>query len=34
MPILQPGYPIRFGDWSDPLGSQLSKLDKRRPWWL
>jgi hypothetical protein len=25
------GYPIRFGDWSNPLGSQLSKLDKTAP---
>jgi 6-pyruvoyl-tetrahydropterin synthase-like protein len=25
------GYPIRFGDWSNPLGSQLSKLDKAAP---
>ncbi len=22
------GYPIRFGDWSNPLGSRLSRLDK------
>jgi hypothetical protein len=25
------GYPIRFGDWSNPLGSQLSKLDNAAP---
>ena len=25
------GYPIRFGDWSNPVGSQLSKLDKTAP---
>ena len=25
------GYPIRFGDWSNPLGSQLSKLNKTAP---
>jgi len=25
------GYPIRFGDWSNPLGSQPSKLDKTAP---
>ena len=25
------GYPIRFGDWSNPLRSQLSKLDKAAP---
>ena len=25
------GYPIRFGDWSNPLGSQLAKLDKAAP---
>ena len=25
------GYPIRFGDWSNPLGSQREKLDKAAP---
>ncbi|MGC2108193.1 MAG: 6-pyruvoyl-tetrahydropterin synthase-related protein [Candidatus Korobacteraceae bacterium] len=25
------GYPIRFGDWSNPVGSQLSKLEKAAP---
>jgi len=25
------GYPIRFGDWSSPLGSQPAKLDKGAP---
>ncbi len=25
------GYPIRFGDWSSPLGSQPAKLDKDAP---
>ena len=25
------GYPIRFGDWSNPLGSQLTKLDEAAP---
>ncbi len=25
------GYPIRFGDWSNPVGSQLSRLDKAAP---
>jgi len=27
----QTGYPIRFGDWSNPLGSQREKLDKTAP---
>ena len=25
------GYPIRFGDWSNPLGSQREKLDQAAP---
>jgi hypothetical protein len=25
------GYPIRFGDWSNPLGSRREKLDKTAP---
>ncbi len=25
------GYPIRFGDWSNPPGSHLTKLDKAAP---
>jgi len=25
------GYPIRFGDWSNPLGSQREKLNKAAP---
>jgi 6-pyruvoyl-tetrahydropterin synthase related domain len=25
------GYPIRFGDWSNPLGSQRERLDKTAP---
>ncbi len=25
------GYPVRFGDWSNPLGSDLKKLDKAAP---
>ena len=29
--IRQTGYPIRFGDWSNPVGSQLSRLDKAAP---
>ncbi len=25
------GYPIRFGDWSNPVGSRLSQLEKAAP---